>query len=332
VVVLETIKRFVKKTKTDIDDKILQVFLKPLRFTFIIFGLWFALVILGIKNEITQHIIRTLFTFTFFWIIYNSIHIFEDSILKLTGTFGQSVSKEIGNFIIKSLKIFVVILGGVAILQEWGINVTTFIASLGLGGLAFALAAKDTAANLFGGLTIIADKALKIGDWVKIGSVEGIVEDIGIRTTKIRTFEKSLLTVPNSYIANNPIENFSRRNVRRIKMVIGITYDTPREKIIAIVEDIRNMLKNHPGISKNHSLLVFFDEFGDSALNIFIYTFTNTASWSKYLAIKEDVNLKIMEIVEKHGSSFAFPSQSIYIEKVPEKLTFFNMNNEEKHN
>jgi MscS family membrane protein len=325
IVVLQTFKRLVKKTKTDIDDKILKVFLKPLRFVFIVFGIWFSLLVLGIKNEITQHIIRTLFTFTLFWVIYNSIHVFEGSIFRITGTFGQTVSKEIGNFIIKSLKIFVILLGGVAILQEWGINVTAFIASLGLGGLAFALAAKDTAANLFGGLTIIADKALKIGDWVKIGSVEGIVEDIGIRTTKIRSFEKSLLTVPNSYIANNPIENFSRRDVRRIKMVIGITYDTPKEKVVAIVEDIRKMLKNHPGISKDHTLLVFFDEFGDSALNIFIYTFTNTAVWSEYLAIKEDVNLKIMEIVEKHGSSFAFPSQSIYVEKLPEKLTFIDL-------
>ncbi len=324
LVVLQTFKRLVKKTKTDIDDKILQIFLKPVRFLFIVFGLWFALTILGIKTEATQHIVKTLFTFTFFWVLYNSIHVFEKSIFKLTGSFGAAVSKEIGNFIIKSIKIFIVILGGVAILQEWGINVTAFIASLGLGGLAFALAAKDTAANLFGGLTIIADKALRIGDWVKIGSVEGIVEDIGIRTTKIRSFEKSLLTVPNSYIANNPIENFSKRNVRRIKMVIGITYDTPREKVIAIVNDIRDMLKNHPGIAKDQTLLVFFDEFGDSSLNIFIYTFTNTAVWSEYLAIKEDVNLKIMEIVEKHGSSFAFPSQSVYIEKLPENIKVLN--------
>ncbi|NPA58637.1 MAG: mechanosensitive ion channel family protein, partial [Aquificae bacterium] len=171
--------------------------------------------------------------------------------------------------------------------------------------------------------TILADKSLKIGEWVKVGSVEGIVEDLGMRTTKIRTFEKALVTVPNQYVANNPIENFSRRDVRRIQMTIGLVYDTPGETVKKIVEEIREMLLNHPGISKKHSLLVFFDKFNDSSLDIFIYTYTNTANWEEYMAIKEDVNLKIMEIVEKNGSSFAFPSRSIYLEKVPKQLTFY---------
>ena len=325
VFILKTIHQFVKKTKTSIDDKVLNVILKPIRFLFVVFGVWFAVKILGVKSEVSDHIIRTFLIIVVFWLIYNSINVFSREIYSFAEKFGKELSKEIGSFFIKSLKLFVLILGIVAVLQEWGIDVTAFIASLGLGGLALALAAKDTAANLFGGLSILADKALKIGDWIKVGSVEGIVEDIGLRTTKVRTFEKSLITVPNSYIANNPIENFSRRNIRRIKMTIGITYDTPKEKVVDIVKDIKDMLLSHPGIDKNQTLLVFFDEFGDSALNIFIYTFTNTAVWSEYLAIKEDINLKIMEIVEKHGSSFAFPSQSIYVEKLPEKLNFVDV-------
>jgi MscS family membrane protein len=186
--------------------------------------------------------------------------------------------------------------------------------------LAFALAAKDTAANLFGGLSILADRALKIDDWIKVGNVEGTVEEIGLRTTKVRTFEKSLVTVPNQYIANNPIENFSRRNIRRIKMRIGLVYSTTQEQMQAILSDIRNMLQSHPGIAKKATLLVNFDEFGSSELSIFIYCFTNTADWAKYLEIREDVNLKIMQIVQKHGSDFAFPSESLYIEKLPEEI------------
>jgi len=182
--------------------------------------------------------------------------------------------------------------------------------------LAFALAAKDTAANLFGGLTILADQSLKIGDWVKVGGVEGTVEDIGLRTTKVRTFEKSLIVVPNQTIANSPIENFSRRGQRRIKLRIGVTYDTPRETIQKIVNEITNMLKNHAKIAKDQTLLVRFDDFGDSALGIFIYAFVKSAVWSEYLEAKEDVYLKIMQIVENNNAEFAFPSQSIYIEKI----------------
>ena len=140
---------------------------------------------------------------------------------------------------------------------------------------------------------------------------------MGLRTTKVRTFEKSLITVPNQLLSTKPVENFSRRNVRRIKMTIGLTYSTSREQMVNILKDIREMLKSHPGIDNNQLQMVYFTDFGDSSLNIFIYCFTNTANWEKYLSIKEDINLKIMEIVEKHGAEFAFPSRSIYIEKMP---------------
>jgi MscS family membrane protein len=229
--------------------------------------------------------------------------------------FGKELHQEIGIFISKSLKLFIVILGVVAILQVWGINVSAFLASLGLGGLAFALAAKDTAANLFGGLTILADKALKIGDWIKVGSVEGIVEDIGLRTTKVRTFEKSLITLPNQMLANQPVENFSKRGIRRIKCRIGLTYSTPGNIVETIANEIREMLQNHDSISKEATTLVQFDLFADSSLSIFVYTFTNTSDWEQYLQIRQDVNLKIIDIVHKNGSDFAFPTQTIFIDK-----------------
>jgi MscS family membrane protein len=200
-------------------------------------------------------------------------------------------------------------------LQVWGINVTALFASLGIGGLAFALAAKDAAANLFGSFSLLADKSRRIGEWIKVNGVEGTVEDIGMRTTKIRSFGKSLITVPNQIIANNPIENFSRRGVRRIKMRIGLTYNTNEKQITKIVEELKYMLHTHENISQKETLIVNFESFGDSGLNIFIYTFTSTSNWLKYLDIREDVHLKIMNIVESNGSSFAFPSQSIYIEK-----------------
>ena len=319
IIVIKTLHKMAAKTKTSADDKILRIVSGPLKFTFIIIGLYFGFQFMGVFNETIAKIIKTLIMFSIFWLFYESVLAFENSIYGFAKKFGRELYREIGAFFVKTLKIFVVAVGTVAILQEWNINVSAFIASLGLGGLAFALAAKDTAANLFGGLSILADNALKIDDWIKVGSVEGTVEEIGLRTTKIRTFEKSLVTVPNQIIANNPIENFSRREIRRIKMRVGLTYSTSRESMQKILQDIKNMLKNHPGIDQNATMLVNFDRFEDSSLSIFIYTFTNTAVWAEYMKIREDVHLKIMEIIERYeDSDFAFPSQSLYVEKLPE--------------
>ena len=321
LVITKSLKIIVSKTKTRIDDKLLELIEGPLKFLFIVFGIWAFFDTIGVENELSQHIIRSLFIINIFWMFFNGIYIFREEIDKFAEKFGKELSREVASFINKSLKAFIIVLGTVAILQEWGINVSALLASMGLGGLAFALAAKDTAANLFGGLSILADKTFKIGDWVLIDNkIEGIVEDIGIRTTKIRTFEKSLITVPNSVISNSPVENFSRRDNRRIKLLIGITYDTPQEKIKKIVQEIKDMLLKHPHIDKNLTLLANFYEFADSSLNIFVYCYSDTSDWAKWLDIKEDVQFKIMEIVEKNGSAFAFPSQSIYVEKIPEEL------------
>lgn len=315
IFVIKILEVFVKKTATTIDDILLDVVRGPFKFAFIVSGYFLATNYLHIDNSINSNIIATGYMYIVFWIIFLFIVKMEHPIQNFAKKFGKELHQEIGTFITKTAKLFIVILGFVSILQIWGINVSAFLASLGLGGLAFALAAKDTAANLFGGLTILADKALKIGDWIKVDGVEGVVEDIGLRTTKIRTFEKSLITLPNQILATNPIENFSRRNMRRIKCRIGLIYATPANSIEKIVNGIRNMLQNHEGIDQKATTLVQFDEFADSSLSIFVYTFTNTSNWEKYLKIREDINIKIIRIVHENGSDFAFPTQTIFIDK-----------------
>ena len=317
-VLIRGIEKAVSKTSTDIDDIALRIVSKPLSFVFVILGAYLSLHILEVETELVDRVVLSLVIFVLGWAGYNAVIVLESEIFRFAGKFGKELEREIGSFLIKIAKAFVIIVSAVAILQEWGINVSALIASLGLGGLAFALAAKDTAANLFGGLTVLADKSMKVGDWIKVGGVEGIVEDIGLRTTKIRSFEKSLITVPNQILANQSLENFSRRGVRRIKMIVGLTYDTSREQMVKILEEIRQMLRDHPRIAKDQLCMVYFRDFGDSSLDIFIYCFTDTANWEEYLSIREDVNLRIMEIVERNGSSFAFPSRSIYIEQLPE--------------
>jgi MscS family membrane protein len=309
--ILSFFKKLTAKTKTDIDDKIFKSLKNPLRFLFIIAGIWAFFYILGIKGGFLEHFIRGLLIFDIFWALYNIVCEFEDIFYRILGKYGKA-SRELASFLIKLTKAFVIVIAIVAMLQEFGIDVTGFIASLGLGGLAFALAAKDTAANLFGGVAILTDNIFKVGEWVKIGNAEGIVEEIGMRTTKIRAFDKRLIIVPNSKIATSNVENFSRRDRRRISMRIGVSYSTSIENLNKLLNEIRVYLQNHPMIHKE-PILIYFDEYQDSSLSVFCYFFTKTADWEMYLKVREEVNFEIKKIVEKY-SSFAFPSQSIYFE------------------
>jgi len=315
-IIMETLQRLTKHTETYYDDRIISALKGPVSFAFIVIGLHLFFTLIFWETTTIKNILNTLIVFDIFWAIIATADALRGVFHQTTARFHSDLSKEMGDFILKIVKILLGGLGLAAILQVWGINVTALIASLGLGGLAFALAAKDTASNLFGSFALLADKSIRIGEWIKVGETEGVVEAIGMRTTKIRSFQKSLITVPNQLVANTPIENFSRRGIRRIKMDVGLTYGTTREQVIKIVEEIKYMLHSHEGISHQDTLLVNFNSFGDSSLNIFIYTFTSTANWDKYLDIREDVHFLIMQIVEDNGSSFAFPSQSIYVEQM----------------
>jgi len=318
-IILVFLQNLAKSTNTYYDDKIISALKGPIRFAFIIIAIHLFFLLIFNEPGVIKNILNTLVVYTIFWAILAIIEALRGLVYEATAKFNKDLSHEMGNFIIAMIKILVGGVGLAGMLMVWGINVTAVVASLGLGGLAFALAAKDTASNLFGSFALLADKSIRIGEWIKVGSVEGVVEDVGMRTTKIRSFQKSLITVPNHIVANSPIENFSRRGIRRIKMHIGLTYATNSEQIMQIIQDIKAMLQEHKGISQGDSLMVNFDTFGDSSLNIFIYTFTKTANWAKYLEIREDIHLKIMGIVEKNGSGFAFPSQSIYVESLPSK-------------
>ena len=318
-IVIAFLQNLAKRSKTYYDDRIISALKAPIRFSFIIVALHFFFLLIFKETPFIKNVLNSLMLYTLFWAILAIAEALREIVYKATAKFNDDLSKEMGGFILALIKVLISGIGLAAILQVWGVNVTALIASLGLGGLAFALAAKDTASNLFGSLALLLDRSIRIGEWVKVGGVEGVVEDVGMRTTKIRSFGKALITVPNSIVSNSPIENYSRRGIRRIKMHIGLTYGTNSTQLLEIKTRIEEMLKSHDGISQKDSLMVYFDNFGDSSLDIFIYTFTNTANWAKYLETREDINVKIMQIVEECGSSFAFPSQSIYVESLPKE-------------
>jgi MscS family membrane protein len=315
--VIKVLHPLTKRSKTFYDDRILSALKGPIAFVFVIIGVRLFFALLFLETPFVNMVIDSMIAYNVFLLLYALVHALRDLIYHFTQRFNPELSYEMGNFLLTIIRGIILIVGLAAILQIWGINVGGLIAGLGVGGLALALAAKDTAANLFGSIALLLDKSIRIGEWIKIDGIEGVVEDIGMRTTKIRSFQKSLITLPNQMIANSPIENFSRRGIRRIKMTIGLTYDTTSEQMEKVILEIKTMLRNHKGIAQKETMLVSFTSFDDSSLAILIYTFSNTSNWEKYLGIKENVNLKIMKIVEENNTAFAFPSQSLYLENMP---------------
>jgi MscS family membrane protein len=167
---------------------------------------------------------------------------------------------------------------------------------------------------MFGSVTIFTDRPFQVGDWIKASGVEGYVEDVGFRSTRIRTFDKTLVSVPNSKLAGNTIENMDARPVRRVKMTVGVTYETKSDQMRKAVEAVREILRSHQGIWQDY-WLVYFTDFGASSLDIFIYYFTKSKVWAEYLEVRQDVNLKIMSKLEEMGLEIAFPSQTVYLKK-----------------
>ncbi len=322
IIILPLLKKISDKTKTKLDNDIIKIIEPPVNTLILFLGLFFAseVLVTNIKIELfLVKLLKSFIIFEFCWILYRSEILFNKALKKI---FQKKKLETALNFLPvfnKFIKVSVFILGFLLVIQSWGINIGALITGLGIGGVAVALAAKDTVANFFGSLMILLDTPFKIGDWIQTGKFEGVVEDIGFRSTKVRTFAQALVSVPNSQLANDVIINWSKMGKRRITYNIGLKYDSSVEKIKTCVRKIKEMLENHPEIDKN-TIFVYFNEFGESSLNIFLYFFTITTNWKRYLEVREDVNLKIKEIVESTGLEFAFPSTSVYMENQPVKI------------
>ncbi len=215
----------------------------------------------------------------------------------------------------KIIKLLAFILTGLFFLNAFGVSLTGLLAFGGVGGIAIGFAAKDLLGNVFGGLMLYLDKPFTVGEWIRSPDkqIEGTVEHIGWRMTTVRTFDKRPLYIPNGIFANISIENPSRMTNRRIKETMGIRY-ADASKMRVIVNDVRQMLAEHPDIDKRQTLIVNFNAFGPSSMDFFIYTFTKTTNWIKFHEIKQDVLLTINDIVESHGAEMAFPTRTLHIE------------------
>lgn len=325
--ILRFLTKLTVKTSTDIDEKILTSFERPLRYLFIILGLYLAILQLphiSIQNVTVSKLFRSSIIILITWGFYNLEDPHSGIFEGLNKKYGWQFDNILIPFLSRILRVITILLAISIIAQEWDYKVDSFIAGLGLGGLAFALAAQDTLANIFGGIIIILDRPFSIGDWIKAQDVEGTVEDITFRSTKIRTFAQALVTVPNSSLANGAISNWSRRGKRRITFNLGVTYSTSQKKLRNCVTRIKHMLLEHSDVNKD-TIFVTFDKFNDSSLDIFLYFFADTTNWEKYLLIKEDINYRIMKILEDEGVSVAFPSTTVYLEQETEQVKSFDM-------
>jgi len=315
--VITLLRAGVQKTRTDFDDKLLDTIEKPLHLALILAGIYFAQLIISITPEAQltfDKFFRAFVVVVVIWTLYRAVDIFTEPLRNATQKIHNNVTDELAGFVIKTLKFIVIAMAFVTVMQEFGYNISGFVASLGLGGLAFALAAKDSAANLFGSLVIFSDKPFNKGDWIKTPDVEGIIEEIGVRSTKVRTFAQALVTVPNAVLANSAITNWSKMKKRRIKMNLGLEYSTTATQMKKILDDIKMHLKSRSDIDQG-TIFIHFTDFDESSLGIFCYFFTKTTKWGEWLAIKEEINLEFMRIIEENGSAFAFPSRTIYMKQ-----------------
>ena len=317
--------KIVKKTKTDIDNVVIEVMEGPLKFLPIVIGFFIATSYIEFNADIIiliEKINRTFITIFIFWLLLQLIVPFSFVIKK----FEEQLTTALIDWTLKGLKILVIIIGIVAVLELWGIKVGPIIAGLGLLGVAVALGAQDLFKNLISGIMILMERRFKIGDVIHIaGEAEGIVEQIGFRSTLIRQFDSNLVMVPNFKFAERSVTNSSRRINRRIRWIIGLEYRTTVEQLKNMRNQIKEFIdkdKNFKNDDKSYfsSSFVRIDSFSDSSIDMLVQCFTNVTNWNEYIKVKETLAITIKEIVENEKAGFAFPSQSLYLESLPNNI------------
>jgi MscS family membrane protein len=316
-IIVSKIKKVVKKTGNKVDDKLFDTLAPPLKFLPIVFVFILIGIFVNSDNKfgsLLEKINQTFVTIFIFWIIHQSLTPLSQAFQKLNELF----SRALVIWLMRSLKYLVIFLGTVAVLETWGIKIGPVIAGLGLFGVAVALGAQDLFKNLISGIMIILEKRFELNDVIEVpGQAIGTVEHIGFRSTLIRQFDSTPISIPNYVFSDTSIVNYSDRQYRRINWIIGLTYDTSIKQLKEICYSIDSYISSNNDfiVNDSYKLYVRVEKFNDSSIDIFISTFTNTNDWEKYLKIKEELVFIIKDIVEKNGSSFAYPSQSIYIEK-----------------
>ena len=325
--VISRLSKIVNKTSNKIDNTVVEVIEGPLKFLPIVLGFFIATSYIELSIEVQNFVDllnRTLITIFIFWLLHQLVIPFS-YIIK---NFEDKISKPLVNWTLKGLEIIIIVLGIVAVLELWGIKVGPVIAGLGLFGVAVALGAQDLFKNLISGIMILMEKRFTIGDVILVSNeVEGVVEQIGFRSTLVRRFDSTPVMIPNYKFAEQSVTNYSRRHHRRIRWLIGFEYKTSIDQLKKIRDSITKLIEDNEDFAKNEnsSFFIRIDSFSDSSIDMLVQAFTVTNDWSEFLRIKEELAVSIKEIVESNDAGFAFPSQSLYVESYPnERPEIFN--------
>ena len=313
--ILKRLENYVSKTSNKFDDALVKSAEGPAKFLPIVLGIFIASSYMDFEGKtliFIDNLNRSLITILIFWLIHQVV----EPVTYLIKKAEELLSRDLLNWIIKANKILIIFFGVAATLDVWGIKIAPIIAWLVLFGVAVALGAQDLFKNLISGILVLVEKRFKIGDWIYVENIiEGIVERIGFRSTVIRKFDKSIATIPNSSFAENAVINITETTNWIISWTINLQYDTTVEQLKTIRNEIEDYIKKNEDYKTDLGYAVRVDKFADSSIDMYIRCFTKTDDWDEWLAVKERLAIQIKQIVEKNKASFAFPSQSIYVEK-----------------
>ena len=256
-----------------------------------------------------------LYAYFIFWLLLRFVDFVGEIMVLRASKTDNKMDDQIVPFAVEIAKVLVVILGGLTILSSvFNVNVAALATGLGIGGIAIAMASKESLENLLGSFTIFLDKPFTYGDIVTVNGYTGVVEKVGFRSTRIRTFDKSIVTVPNKNMVNAELDNLGMRPIRRVKFNIGLVYGTKVDQMKAIVNDLESMINAHPNTTADGAR-VRFEAFGSSSLDLMVLYYVDSPDWELLINTRQDINYRIIEIVHQHKSDFAFPTTSVHIEK-----------------
>ncbi len=314
-VIFAWLRRLAAKTTTTLDDRLFGALDAPVAWLVFVLLSFAALRVLVLPPWVDTGIgyaFDLAWVVILFWGLLRALNAIVDHLAETGSGRGLALSHFMP-LLKKTLGLVFIALAALTVAQRMGINVGAFVAGLGIGGLAFALAAQDTIANFFGSVVVAADRPFRVGDYVSIGAVEGTVEDVGLRSTKLRTGARTQVYVPNKTVANEVVTNFTRMPQRRVDQKIGLTYATTPDQMQAILGDIRTILRGDPGVHPQ-TIAVYFSGYGESSLDIQLMYFSADPDWARHMELRERVNLAIMRAVAARGLSFAFPTQTLHVD------------------